>query len=57
MTADQDARILYLGLLMVLVGSALVARRLPLARSLKLALAWAAIFAVAILVFTWLGGS
>lgn len=57
MTADQGARILYLGLLMVLVGSALVARRLPLARSLKLALAWAAIFAVAILVFTWLGGS
>ncbi len=57
MTADQGARILYLGLLIMLVGSALVARRLPLARSLKLALAWAAIFAVVILVFTWLGGS
>ncbi len=57
MTADQGARILYLGLLMVLVGSAIVSRRLPLARSLKLALAWAAIFAVVIFVFTWLGGS
>ena len=57
MTADQGAGILYLGLLMVLVGSALVARRLPLARSLRLALAWVAIFAVVILVFTWLGGS
>lgn len=57
MTADQGAGILYFGLLMVLVGSALVARRLPLARSIRLALAWVAIFAAAILIFTWLGGS
>lgn len=57
MTADQGAGMLYFGLLMVLVGSALVARRLPLARSIRLALAWVAIFAAAILIFTWLGGS
>lgn len=57
MTADQGAGILYIGLLMVLVGSALVARRLPLARSLKLALAWVLIFAFVILIFAAFGGS
>lgn len=57
MTLDQGAGILYVGLAMVLVGSALVARRLPLARAIKLALAWIAIFAVVILIFASLGGS
>lgn len=57
MTADQGAGILYIGLMLVLVGSALVARRLPLARSIKLALAWIVIFAVVIFIFASLGGS
>ncbi len=57
MTTDQGAGILYIALLMVLVGSALVARRLPLAKSLKLALAWVAIFAVVILIFVAVEGA
>ena len=52
MSTDQAGGILYIALLMVLVGSALAARRLPLARSLKMALAWAAIFAIVILLFS-----
>lgn len=52
MSGDQAGWILYIALLMVLVGSALAARRLPLASSLKMALAWAAIFAVVILLFS-----
>lgn len=52
MSGDQAGGILYIALLMVLVGSALAARRLPLASSLKMALAWAAIFAVVILLFS-----
>lgn len=50
---DQAAGVLYIALLMVLVGSALVARRLPFAKSLKLALAWVAIFAVVVLLFSF----
>lgn len=56
MNGDKAGWILYLALLMVVVGSALAARRLPLARSLKLALVWVAIFAIAILVFSWIAG-
>ena len=47
----QGAEILYLILLLVLVGSGLVARRLPLGHSLKMAGAWVAIFAAAFLLF------
>jgi hypothetical protein len=39
MSGDQAGGILYIALLMVLVGSALAARRLPLASSLKMVLA------------------
>jgi aspartyl protease family protein len=52
MSGDQAGGILYIALLMVLVGSALAARRLPLASSLKMVLAWAAIFALVILLFS-----
>ena len=52
MSGDQAGGILYIALLMVLVGSALAARRLPLASSLKMVLAWAAIFAAVILLFS-----
>jgi aspartyl protease family protein len=51
---DQAAGVLYIALLMVLVGSALAARRLPLAKSLKLALIWVAIFAAVIMIFSFL---
>jgi aspartyl protease family protein len=54
MNGDRAASILYIMLLMVLVGSALVARRLPLAKSLKMILAWVAIFAVVIVLFSLL---
>ena len=57
MTIDQGAGILYVGMAMVLVVSALVARRLPLSRAIKLALVWITIFAVVILIFASLGGS
>lgn len=57
MTVDQGAGILYVAMAMVLVVSALVARRLPLSRAIKLALVWIVIFAVVILIFAALGGS
>lgn len=44
MTGDQAANGLYLLLTAVLVGSGLVARRLPIGRTLKMAGAWLAIF-------------
>ena len=57
MTADQGAGILYVAMAMVLVVSALIARRLPLARAIKLALIWIVIFALVILLSASLGGS
>jgi hypothetical protein len=45
---------LYLGLLLILPISALAARRLPIAQTFKLALAWLAIFGVMfLLVMLW----
>lgn len=46
MTSEDTAQLLYGLLCIVLVGSSLLARRLPLAQSARMALAWAAIFAV-----------
>ena len=57
MTFDQGAGILYVAMAMVLVVSALVARRLPLSRAIKLALVWIVIVAVVILIFAAFGGS
>ena len=57
MTFDQGAGVLYVAMAMVLVVSALVARRLPLSRAIKLALVWIVIFAVVIFIFAALGGS
>lgn len=53
MTGDEAPRALYLLLMMVLVGSSLVAMRLPLARALKMVLAWVAIFGVAFALFAF----
>ena len=46
MSGDDGTSLLYAVLLLVLVGSALVSRRLPLGQTLKLLLSWAAIFAL-----------
>lgn len=53
MSADQTANLLYALLFLVLVVSSLVARKLPLAQTLKYALAWAAIFAGAIVLYSF----
>jgi hypothetical protein len=50
MNGDQLAGVVGIGAAMMLVGSALVARRLPAARTAKLALAWVGIFGVAYLI-------
>ena len=57
MTVDQGAGILYVAMALVLVVSALIARRLPLARAIKLALLWIVIFGLVILIFASFGGS
>ena len=53
MSGDEAPRALYLMLLLVLVGSALIGMRLPLAKALKMALAWVAIFAVVFILFAF----
>ena len=52
MSGDQGAYLLYMALLLVLVGSALVSRRLPAGKTLRMTLAWVAIFAVGILIMS-----
>jgi aspartyl protease family protein len=49
MTNDRIADLIFYGAMLVLPLSALVARRLPLAQTAKMALAWAAIFAIGLL--------
>lgn len=46
MTGDDAAYLIYGVLLVIFIGSGLVARRTPLGSTLKMALAWVAIFAV-----------
>ena len=53
MSGDQGAYLLYMVLLLVLVGSALVSRRLPMGKTLKMASAWVAIFAVIFVIFSF----
>lgn len=55
MSADQTANLLYALLFLVLVSSSLVSRRLPLAQTFKYALAWAAIFAGAVVLYSFRG--
>ena len=52
-STDEAMRALYAVLLLVLVGSSLIMRRLPLGHVLRLALIWVAIFAVLLGLFTW----
>lgn len=55
MTDDTAPNALYLALLLVLVGSSLVAMRLPMGKALKMAAAWVAIFAVGFILFAFRG--
>lgn len=48
---DQAMSVLYLILVLVLVGSALVVRRIPISQGLKLFAAWILIFGAAFLIF------
>lgn len=45
MTGDQTAQLIGALLMLVLVGSSLIARRLPVGQMLRMALGWALIFA------------
>lgn len=49
---DQAVHFIYLVLLIVLVGSALFVRRIPIAQGLKMLAAWVMIFAAAFIAFT-----
>ncbi len=51
MNGDQGPGALYLLLWLALVVSALVARRLPVGKVIKMALAWVAIFASVFVLF------
>lgn len=53
MSGDQGLNLLYMALLVVLVGSALVSRRLPMGKTLKMAAAWILIFALAFVAFSF----
>lgn len=51
---DRSVDMLYLGLMLLLPISALAARRLPIGQTVKMALAWVAIFAALfVLVALW----
>ena len=53
MTGDQAPYLLYMVLLLVLVGSALLGRRVPVGKTLKMAGVWVAIFAVGFAIFSF----
>ncbi|MDV3257519.1 MAG: TIGR02281 family clan AA aspartic protease [Sphingomonas sp.] len=53
MNGDQGLNLLYMVLLVVLVGSALVSRRLPLGQTAKMAAAWVGLFALAFIAFSF----
>ena len=51
-SGDQAVHLLYLVGVLVLVGSALMVRRIPIAQGLKMFVGWVLIFGVAFVVFT-----
>jgi aspartyl protease family protein len=53
MTGENNANLLYALLCLILVGSSLFARRLPLGQTVKMILAWVAIFAAAFVLFSF----
>ena len=52
---DNGPYILYYAMAAVMVGSSLLAMRLPIGKALKMALGWVALFGVAFLVFAFRG--
>lgn len=52
MTADDSANAIYILLLLMLIGSALFARQIPMRKGLKMALGWLVIFFIAFAAFT-----
>jgi aspartyl protease family protein len=52
---DTAPRALYLALLLLVIGSSIVARRMPLGQTAKMGAAWAAIFAAAFVLFAFRG--
>lgn len=57
MTGDQVAQLLAVFMMMALVGSSLIARRLPLAQTVRMALIWLLIFATVLIGYYLLRGS
>jgi aspartyl protease family protein len=53
LTEDQTGNLVYAVLLLVLVSSSLLARRLPLGQTLRMALAWVGIFGAMFVLFTF----
>ena len=53
MDGDRTAYGLYLVLFLVLVASSLASRRLPIGKTIKMALAWVAIFGLGFLIFSF----
>jgi aspartyl protease family protein len=53
MDGDRTAYALYLILFLVLVASSLASRRLPVGKTLKMAAAWVAIFAIGFAIFSF----
>lgn len=51
--SDHIGSLIYLVLLVVLVGSSLVARRIPIAQTLRMIVAWALIFITLFVLFTY----
>ena len=51
MNGDDIARLVATGLLLALVGSSLIARRLDVGQTIRMTLAWSAIFAAAFVLF------
>lgn len=51
MSGNDAGELVYLLLALVLVGSYFVSRRMPLGQTLKMALAWVAIFGAVALIF------
>jgi aspartyl protease family protein len=53
MTGDQAPYLLYMVLLLVLIGSSLLSRRVPVGKTMKMAGVWVAIFAVGFALFSF----
>src|ERR1044072_9829495 len=55
MSDNSGPYVFYYAMAAVMVGSSLLAMRLPLGKALKMALGWVAIFGVAFLIFAFRG--